>query len=199
MKVFSWLIESEDWTQAWDHWPGDALVLADRFDEVVCCKRKDCPEPGWDQGHVFSESWHLSWRRLGDRYRVVLAAEDLLSETETWGDATPIRDLSGIVPEPGEALLWGVKSYRDDPYWIELYIPHLMEPLHHDKNRRYPLRHHPNEHAIPPVGQAACRLLQYETYRDKDSGAVMYHRFTGIVYAASKDDGSEYSLSERVS
>ena len=178
MNVHSWLIDESLWDAAWAGWPQDALLLAERFDRVVFADLKDESSSQWDQGHLFTTDWHLAWRKLGDRYRVVLVGEAVLEPAASWeADVEPLS-----LPEEGsreEAVLWGVKNTENTDEWIELYIPQIMSIP----------EQHPASSPVTTADESVRRMLQYTTYRDPETSEVVFHRYTGIRIATATRNG----------
>lgn len=183
MKLFSWKLTMNEWTAAWATWPDGATVMAERFDAVVFSDHKDCPSPDWERGHLFNEAMHVAWRQLGARILVVIAADQLPDEVSGWGQ--PVERVTSEEVHchvTSDVALWGKKNF-DEPYWIELYIPHVMEA--------------PDLHPVtfdnPSAGEAAKRMLTVESWYERKSGALLYHRYKSIKYVKYKkmDDDTE--------
>ena len=124
--------------------------------------------------------WHASWRKLGDRYRVLFIGGSELDLLNTWGDPSHSVDLVEIATtdRPVEALLWGVKNKDNDDLWIELFIPHLMKAgtLHpsgvgvQTDMTKEALKEKPS----------ARRLVQFRTYCSADAQERIFYQFTQI-------------------
>lgn len=179
MKLISWKISIDMWTTAWPNWPSEATVLAERFDQVVFCDHKDAPTPDWARGHLFTPDLHVAWRQLGAHVRVVIAAKDVPQQAAGWGAPANSRLLDACQKNTQQLALWGNKN-KTDPYWIELYIPHIMES---------PEVHlHPAGMEEAPKDKVSRRLLEVETYTEPKSGALVYHRYSGLRHAVYKKD-----------
>ena len=184
----SWTVASDRWSAAWAGWSDpDAIVLAERPDQVVFAHRGDVPEGPWDRGDCFTADWHVTWQRLGARVRVVLVGTEPPEGLAALGPPDDTLDLSGAAsPQAEEMILWGVKN-ADAPLWIELRVPHLMRPP----------QLHPAGHAMPPDGEAARRLLQVTSYFDAQTGDFLIHRYTGIRHALTERDGTNLDKEAR--
>jgi hypothetical protein len=74
-------------------------------------------------GRLFAPDWELRWRVLpclGERRcrAVYLGQQDWCPER-----LRP-RELNGLTPARGEAILWGQQTGRTPGEWVELRIPH---------------------------------------------------------------------------
>lgn len=187
MKLFSWKITQEAWEAAWAGWPPDAVVMAERFDRVVFCDKKDAPGSDWARGHLFTPAFHLAWRQLGAHLRVVIAAEEVPPQAAGWGSALDPKVLDGYRQTSQEVALWGKKNI-EAPYWIELYIPHVMEAAPDTYL-------HPAGTVDAPEGMVSRRLLKVVTYTDPKSGTLVYHRYTGIRHAVYSEDDHDLDIS----
>lgn len=183
MKLFSWIINQDIWLATWSKWSPDAIVMAEKYDKVAFCLHGDAGENLWERGDLFAgpDNAHVSWQQLGCHVRVVVAAEEVPMPVASWGIPEATIDLTDTEKDAFAITLWGVKSTDDDPYWIELYIPHIMQGP----------QHHPAETALPPSGKAARRLLEVEAYSDKVTGENVYLRFAGIRYTLSNEEGHD--------
>lgn len=174
----SWTLPAETWEAQWPHWPAESLLMAERADQVVLAYLRDAPAKDWKQGHLFTAAWHVRWRRLGAHVRVVLLGD--LPEPAGWGAPDERLDLTNALEESRQLVLWGVRSANED-FWIELRMPYIMhEPLLH-----------PAGPAAPGSAAYVRRRLEVITYRDAADGRLLLHRYTGLGYAATGEQGRE--------
>ena len=184
MHARSWTLPAADWHAAWTagDWPDDALVLAEAADDVVLAYRADVPRGAtWTAGDCFTADWHVTWRRLGGRVRVVACGPAPLPKA--WGDPHATLDLGGAEAEERRVVLWGRRNAGED-LWIELRIPNLMTPP----------RHHPAGHDAAVAEDTVRRALHVTTYRDPETRALLLHRYTGLGYARTDDEGRDLAF-----
>lgn len=185
MHARSWTLPLDAWTDAWTEgdWPEDALVLAEAADAVALAYRADVPsDAAWAAGDCFTEGWHVTWRRLGERVRVVACGPAPLPEAR-WGEPHATLDLSGAEAEARQVVLWGRRNPGEE-LWIELRIPNLMTPP----------RQHPQGHDDHVAEDYVRRTLHVTTYRDPATRALLVHRYTGLGYASTDSQGRDLTL-----
>lgn len=180
MNLRSWTLSQDDWTFSEDA-PPDAIFLAEGLRTTALSRYGDRPDADWRQGHVFTDAWHVRWRRLGHQVRVVVAGAPPALVPE--GAPGHTLDLSTANTAPYQYILWGRRN-AGESFWLELRIPHFMEPPHD----------HPAEHGDEVAGTAVRRLLRSVRYLDPDTGATVFERFTGLTYAASNEDDTTFEL-----
>ncbi len=81
-----------------------------------------------DQGRIFSQTWELKWRRMGDCLRVVYLGHD--EPPDGLDDASgEIRGLDPVRDETG-FFLWGNRTNKGGEWideWIEQQAPHRFK------------------------------------------------------------------------
>ena len=188
MDLTSWTLPHDALDLLPEVLPSEALVMASSPRHVALTTLGDIDAlpaaslwPAYDQGHVFTNDWHIRWRNLGDRTRVVVAGDAPLPGS--WESLEATRDLAGADTEALQVILWG-RNQPHDGLWIELRIPNLMSSPDQ----------HPADHAAAVDDAYVRRYLQAVTYRDANTASTLFTRYTGLAYAASSDDDTVFDL-----
>lgn len=180
MTARSWILPQAEWTGPGTPSP-DALLVAERARQVVLSWAEDAPDADWRQGHLFTEDWHLSWRYLGERVRIVaLGAESSANSplpTDTWGEPGATVDLGDLKTNTREVVLWGRRQPGDE-MWLELRIPNLMTPP----------EQHPQDHGEAHSDEHVRRTLRFVAYREPGTGEAVMSRYIGIGYKRTDGD-----------
>jgi hypothetical protein len=155
--------------------------MAERARQVVLSRAEDAPDEEWRKGHLFTEDWHLRWRRLGDRVRVVALGSDSSTgdfpSTDSWGESEATRSLEDLDSTAREVVLWGRRQAGDE-MWLELRIPNLMTPP----------EQHPRGHGEAHSDEHVRRTLRVVAYREPDTGEAVMSRYVGIGYKETDAD-----------
>lgn len=187
MELSSWTLPCTDFQAFWSSWPETPLVMAESPRSVVLASTADLPMSGsdgetmrqWDRGHVFTSRRHVQWRRLGDRVRVVAAADGF--QNDAWGRPDEVRSLDAVRTASREIVLWGRRRPGED-LWLELRIPNLMSAPDQ----------HPSGHDASVRNAFVRRCLNVVTYSDETNGQVLHHRYTGLTYARTGEDDAVF-------
>jgi len=190
MIVRSWTRSFDDWAGL-GPWADGALVMAERAEDVVLARASDLPEGEWYRGHCFTADWHLRWRQMGERVRLVglgpvppqedSPQEDSLQED--WPEPEAKRSLEDYDRTPRSLTLWG-KRRPGEAMWLELRIPNVMAPP----------SQHPEEHRPGETDDLLRRVLQVVTYEAPGGEDEVFHRYLGLGYAQSDDEETTYDV-----
>lgn len=179
MIARSWTHSSSDWPA--HKWADDALVMAERAEDVVLARASDLPAGDWYRGHCFTADWHLRWRRMGRVVRAVgLGPVPVRSD---WPEPDAKRSLEEFDAEARSLTLWG-KRQPGEAMWLELRIPNVMEPP----------TQHPEDYGTNIPDELLRRVLQVVTYEGPGGEAEVFHRYVGLGYAQSDDEETTYEI-----
>ena len=178
---------AQSWTQPVGDWPGlgpwadDALVMAERAEDVVLARAADLPEGTWYRGHCFTADWHLQWRRMGNAVRAVALGP--VPAVNDWPDPIAEQSLEEYDTEARSLTLWG-KRQPGDAMWLELRIPNVMRPP----------TQHPAGHGTEQEDDLLRRVLHVVTYEGPGGDADVFHRYVGLGYVRSDDEETTYDV-----
>jgi hypothetical protein len=179
MQARSWTLPHSSWGDD-VAFPEEALLLMERADEVLLARVGDAVVKNGVRGHCFTADWHLHWRRLGARVRLVGMGE--VPGASGWGEPQSAQDLGAYDAEENRVVLWGRRE-PEETMWLELRIPNLMVPP----------RQHPADHGPESLDRSLRRFLRVVTYRDA-TGRACFHRYAGVGYAAVDPEDSTFDV-----
>lgn len=148
---------------------GEGIILGYRYDAVFFGKAADTEWPRWEAGHLFTPDWHVRWRRMGARTRLVSCGT--VPGLDALGAPHKVLGPVKIRQEIRRRFLWGERLPNED-FWLELRVPLIMrEPDHHPSG------------PVPEFNEGPVRrYLETIVYRDARTGEFLFERFVRVGY-----------------